>query len=46
MIAPVLVLGSGMVSAGIYEWIVLGVIIVGGSKLIWWATERTWGKFS
>jgi hypothetical protein len=46
MIAPVLVLGSGMVSAGIYEWIVLGVIIVGGSKLIWWATERAWGKFS
>jgi hypothetical protein len=46
MIAPVLVLGSGMVSAGIYEWIVLGVIVVGGSKLIWWATERTWGKFS
>ena len=46
MIAPVLVLGSGMVSAGIYGWIVLGVIIVGGSKLIWWATERAWGKFS
>ena len=46
MIAPVLVLGSGVVSAGIYGWIVLGVIIVGGSKLIWWATERAWGKFS
>ena len=24
----------------------LAVIIVGGSKLIWWATERMWGKFS
>jgi len=46
MIAPVLVLGSDVVSAGIYGWIVLGVIIVGGSKLIWWATERAWGKFS
>jgi hypothetical protein len=46
MIAPVLVLGSGVVSTGIYGWIVLGVIIVGGSKLIWWATERAWGKFS
>jgi hypothetical protein len=46
MIAPVLVLGSGMVSTGMYGWIVLGVIIVGGSKLIWWATERAWGKFS
>jgi hypothetical protein len=46
MIAPVLALGSGMVSTGMYGWIVLGVIIVGGSKLIWWATERAWGKFS
>jgi hypothetical protein len=46
MIAPVLMLGSGVVSAGIYGWIVLGVVIVGGGKLIWWATERAWGKFS
>jgi len=46
MIAPVLVLGSGIVAAGIYGWIALGVVIVGGSKLIWLATERTWGKFS
>jgi hypothetical protein len=46
MIAPVLMLGSGVVSAGIYGWIALGVIIVGGSKLIWWATERAWGQFS
>ena len=46
MIAPALVLGSDIASAGIYGWIVLGVIIVGGSKLIWWATERAWGKFS
>jgi hypothetical protein len=44
MIVPVLVLG--VVSSGIYAWIALGVVIVGGSKLIWWATERTWGKFS
>jgi hypothetical protein len=46
MIAPVLVLGFGLISSGIYAWIVLGVLIVGGSKLIWWATERAWGKFS
>src|ERR1700730_15612640 len=46
MIAPVVVLGMGVVSAGIYGWISLGVLIVGGSGLIWWATERTWGKFS
>jgi hypothetical protein len=46
MIAPVLVLGSGAVSTEIYAWIALAVVIVGGSKLIWWATERAWGKFS
>ena len=46
MIVPVVVLGIGVVSAGIYGWISLGVFIVVGSGLIWWATERTWGKFS
>src|SRR5712691_9523333 len=45
MIAPALVLGSDTVSAGIYGWIVLAVLIIGGSKFIWWATERAWGKF-
>src|SRR6266851_9958602 len=46
MIVPVFVLGMGVVSAGIFGWTSLGVFIVGGSGLIWWATERTWGKFS
>ena len=46
MIAPVLVFGFGLTSSGVYAWIVLGVLIVGGSKLIWRATERAWGKFS
>jgi hypothetical protein len=44
MIVPVLALG--FISSGIYEWITMAVIIVGGDKLIWWATERAWGKFS
>jgi hypothetical protein len=44
MIVPVLALG--LISSDIYQWIALGVVIVGGSKLIWWATERAWGKFS
>ncbi len=44
MIAPVLALG--IISAGIYKWMLLGVVILGGSRLIWWATELTWGKFS
>ena len=46
MIAPVLVLAAGIVSAGIYEWLILAVLILAGSKIIWWATERAWGKFS
>lgn len=46
MIVPVLAAGSGIVAAGIGGWLLLGVFIVLGSKLIWWATERAWGKFS
>ena len=46
MIAPVLVIASGSVSAGLYGWFLLGVLILAGSKIVWWATERAWGKFS
>jgi hypothetical protein len=46
MIAPVLVLASGMVSADLYGWLVLGALILGGSKIIWWTTELAWGTFS
>ena len=46
MIAPVFVLGSGIVSVGTYGWLVLGLAILAGGKLIWWLTEREWGKFS
>jgi hypothetical protein len=46
MILPVLALGLGIVSAGIYAWLALVVLTIAGSKIIWWATERTWGKFS
>ena len=46
MIMPVLVIASISVSANFYAWIVLGVVIIGGSRIIWWATERAWGKFS
>ena len=44
MIAPVIALG--IIASGTSVWIALGVIIIDGSKLIWWATERAWGKFS
>jgi len=46
MILPVIVLGSGMVSSGYYGWVALGAVIILGSKLIWWVTERAWGRFS
>ena len=46
MIPIVLALGSGIVSVGIYGWSLLGAVILAGSKLIWWVTERKWGKFS
>jgi len=36
----------GGISLGLYAWIVLGVAIILGGKIIWWATERAWGKFS
>jgi hypothetical protein len=46
MIIPVLALGLEVISGGLYAWIVLGLVIILGDKLIWWATERVWGKFS
>jgi hypothetical protein len=46
MILPVLALGSGIVSVNLSGWLVLGALIVLGSKFIWWATERALGKFS
>jgi hypothetical protein len=46
MIAPVLALGISWPSAGTMAWLILGAVIIAGSKLIWWATEYAWGKFS
>ena len=46
MIVPVMAFAAGLVTVGILGWVCLGVIMLGGSGLIWWATERTWGKFS
>jgi hypothetical protein len=46
MIAPVLLLASGVVAVGSYGWLVLGVLILVGAKIIWWTTERAWGTFS
>jgi hypothetical protein len=41
----VLVLASGVMSLDFYAWLSLAVLILGGSMIIWWATERAWGKF-
>jgi hypothetical protein len=46
MIVPALVLGFGGTSSSVYGWIAMCIVIVGGSGLIWWVTERAWGKFS
>jgi hypothetical protein len=46
MIAPVALMGSRLIPSGFYAWLALGAIILLGSKILWWATERAWGKFS
>src|SRR5438128_9752954 len=46
MIVPVLVLTSGIIAAEWFGWLALAVLILAGSKIIWWAVERAWGKFS
>ena len=45
MIVPVLLLAECIASAGFYGWLMLAVIVIGGSKINWWATERAWGTF-
>jgi hypothetical protein len=46
MLVPVLMFGTGIVSSGFYGWLALAAVTLLGSKIIWWATERAWGKFS
>jgi hypothetical protein len=46
MIAPVVLLASGPVIVNLYGWLALAALIVFGGWIIWWATERAWGKFS
>src|SRR5437764_498077 len=44
MILPVLVLASEAAPTGVYAWPALATVILLGSKVIWWATERAWGR--
>jgi hypothetical protein len=46
LIVPVLLLGFGRISLGPFGWWILGAAILFGGKIIWWATESAWGKFS
>jgi hypothetical protein len=46
MILPVLAFGAGVIPASLLGWLALGVIMLFADKVIWWATERAWGKFS
>ena len=46
MIALVVLFAVDMGSAGFFAWLILGVLILAGSRIIWWATEHAWGKFS
>jgi hypothetical protein len=46
MIAPVLVFALEAIALGFYGWVGLAVVILAGSRIIWWATERAWGAYS
>jgi predicted exporter len=45
-VIPVAIAGMGVLPLDLYGWAVLGILILGGSYVIWWGTERAWGKFS
>ncbi len=46
LIVPVSVHGLGLISLGPAAWWILGAAILFGGKIIWWASEATWGKFT
>ena len=46
MIVPVIVLASGLIAAEFTTWLALAGLILLGSKMIWWMSERAFGKFS
>src|SRR5262249_33463274 len=45
MIAPVLVLASGVISVDFYAWFSLAVLVLGGSMIICVGTEKAGGEF-
>ena len=45
LIIPVILFGTGVFAQRDYVWVILGLLIVFGGKLIWWATEAAWGRY-
>jgi hypothetical protein len=45
MIVPVILLATDIVSTSFRGWLGLAVFILLGGWIIWWATERGWGKY-
>lgn len=46
MIIPVAFLAWSAAPVGYAGWLVLGTVILAGSKIIWWVSERRLGKYS
>jgi len=46
MIGPTLFLSFGAQSVGVLGWSIFAGVILLGSKLLWWVTERSWGAYS
>ena len=46
LVIPVVLHGFGSLSLGPYGWWILAIIILPGGKIIWWATEKAWGRHS
>ena len=46
LIVPVILHGAGLYPFGAYAWWMLGFAILLGGKIIWWATEVSWGKYT
>ena len=46
MILPVLALASSPISASIYMWVALALLILVGGWAIRWTTEQKWGRYS
>jgi hypothetical protein len=46
MIMPVLALASRPISANIYMWVALALLIFVGGWTVRWTTEQKWGRYS